>query len=27
VAHLGVKNLQMPFTPQRVWNAIQGNGS
>ncbi len=27
VAHLGVKDLQMPFTPQRVWNAIHGNGN
>ncbi len=27
VAHLGVKDLQMPLTPQRVWNAIQGNGN
>lgn len=24
LAHLGVKDLQMPFTPQRVWNALHG---
>ena len=27
VAHLGVKDLQMPLTPQRVWNAIHGIGN
>ncbi|MCZ6820728.1 MAG: molybdopterin-dependent oxidoreductase, partial [Calditrichaeota bacterium] len=25
VAHLGVKDIPMPMTPERVWNAIQGN--
>jgi len=24
VAHLGVKNIDMPATPQRVWQAING---
>jgi carbon-monoxide dehydrogenase large subunit len=23
VAHLGVRHIDMPTTPQRVWNAIQ----
>ncbi|MFI7588809.1 xanthine dehydrogenase family protein molybdopterin-binding subunit [Spongisporangium articulatum] len=27
VRHLGVHDIQMPCTPERVWKAIQGNGS
>jgi carbon-monoxide dehydrogenase large subunit len=25
--HLGIRDLQMPLTPERVWKAIHGNGS
>ena len=24
VSHLGVRNIDMPTTPQRVWQAING---
>jgi carbon-monoxide dehydrogenase large subunit len=27
LAHLGVKDIQMPLTPERVWNAIHGNSA
>jgi carbon-monoxide dehydrogenase large subunit len=27
VRHLGINDIQMPCTPQRVWKAIQGAGS
>jgi aerobic carbon-monoxide dehydrogenase large subunit len=27
VRHFGVDDIQMPCTPERVWNAIQGGGS
>ncbi|MCG8607707.1 molybdopterin-dependent oxidoreductase, partial [bacterium] len=27
LAHLGVKDIQMPLTPERVWNAIHGNSN
>ena len=27
VAHLGVRHIDMPMTPERVWNAIQKAGT
>ena len=27
LAHLGVTDVEMPATPERVWNALQGGAS